>query len=52
MHELVEMEYVAQVGGQNGSQFQFKLLTTDMKALPSLQGLTSPDELEQMLSGS
>jgi energy-coupling factor transporter ATP-binding protein EcfA2 len=49
MHELAEMEYVQQIAGQNGSQFQFKLLTTDVKSLPSLQGLTSPDELERML---
>jgi DNA primase len=49
MHELLEMEYVSQIGGQNGSPFHFKLLTTDVKTLPSLLGLTSPDELEELL---
>jgi DNA primase len=49
MNELVEMEYVCQISGQNGSQFHFKLATTDVKSLPSLQGLTTPDELEQLL---
>jgi DNA primase catalytic core len=52
MTELVEMEYVSQVSGQNGSSFHFKLLTTDVKSLPSLAGLTSPDELEELLRES
>ena len=49
MTELVELEYVTQLAGQNGKSFQFQLLTTDVKATPTLAGLTTPDELEALL---
>jgi hypothetical protein len=46
MRELVEMEYVGVVAGQNGAQFQYTLLTTEIQTA-SLRGLTTPDELAQ-----
>ena len=48
MSELVEMEYVGQVAGQNGRQFQYNLLTTEVQA-PTLRGLTTPEELGKHL---
>ena len=49
MNELVEMEYVSQLSGQNGKKFEFQLLTTDVKATPTLAGLLRPEELERLL---
>ena len=43
------MEYVALPSGQNGKSFQFQLNTTELKPLPTLAGLTTPDELERLL---
>ena len=47
MRELVEMEYVGLVASQNGSQFQYNLLCTELQAA-SLGGLTTPDELARI----
>lgn len=50
LNELVELEYVTLVAGQNGKSFQYQLLTTEQKGLPNLIGLTTPDELENLLN--
>lgn len=47
--ELVEMEYLAVVGGSQGRTFTYRLLVTGEDG-PSLLGeLTTPDELERLL---
>ena len=50
LNELAELEYVTLVAGQNGKSFQYQLLTTEQKTLPNLVGLTTPDELENLLN--
>jgi DNA primase len=51
MTELAEMEYVSQVANQNGKPLSWRVLSTEVKAEQSLPGLTTPDELERLVSG-
>ncbi len=49
MNELVELEYVTLLAGQNGKSFLFQLLTTDIVADCGMDGLTTPDELQTLI---
>jgi DNA primase catalytic core len=50
VQELVEMEYLGVVSGSSGRAYLYRLLDGESRSLNPLHYLTTPDELEQILS--
>ena len=50
--ELVEMEYVQAVSGQNGRTYHYRLLVADEAPSSAVAGLMTPAELEQPLASA
>jgi hypothetical protein len=51
MAELVEMDYVVVVAGQNGKPYQYRLVDGGGERTSPLTGLTTPDDLARLWPG-